>query len=52
MLNLYVFEQMSHKEIALKLNITENTSKTQLLKARNSMKKKLGMMMTKKEATG
>jgi len=51
-LNLYVFEQMSHKEIANKLNITENTSKTQLLKARNSMKKKLGMMMTKKEATG
>lgn len=51
-LNMYVFEQMSHKEIANKLNITENTSKTQLLKARNSMKKKLGMMMTKKEATG
>lgn len=38
-LNLYVFEGFSHKEIAAKLRIAENTSKTQLFKARNKLKK-------------
>lgn len=32
--NLYVFEDMSHKEIAALLGISENTSKSQLHKAR------------------
>jgi RNA polymerase sigma factor (sigma-70 family) len=32
--NLYVFEQYSHKEIADELNISENTSKSQLSRAR------------------
>ena len=32
--NLYVFEDYSHKEIAETLNISVNTSKTQLFKAR------------------
>lgn len=40
-MNLYVFEQMTHKEIANELKISENTSKTQLAKARLAMKKKL-----------
>lgn len=40
-LNLYVFEEMSHKVIAQELKISENTSKSQLSKARNAMKKKL-----------
>lgn len=44
-LNLYVFEHMSHKEIARELNITENTSKSQLSKARQFMKKQLELMM-------
>lgn len=40
-LNLFVFENYSHKEIAAQLNISENTSKTQLLKARKLLKSKL-----------
>lgn len=39
--NLYVFEGFSHKEIATELHITENTSKTQLMKARKYLQKKL-----------
>ena len=50
-LNLYVFEQLQHKDIAQRLNITENTSKSQLMKARNAMKKKVEMMI-RKEAAG
>jgi RNA polymerase sigma-70 factor (ECF subfamily) len=38
---LYVVENLSHKEIADELNISENTSKTQLLKARRFLKNKL-----------
>ncbi len=37
--NLYVVEGYSHKEIAEKLNIQENTSKSQLSKARAQLKK-------------
>lgn len=40
-LNLYVFEEYSHKEIAGMLNISENTSKTQLLKARKHLRSRL-----------
>jgi RNA polymerase sigma-70 factor (ECF subfamily) len=40
-LNLYVFEEYSHKEIAGLLNISENTSKTQLFKARKFLRNKL-----------
>lgn len=40
-LNLYVFEKMSHKEIASSLNISENTSKSQLSKARSMLRKKM-----------
>jgi len=50
-LNLFVFEQMSHKEIAKELNISENTSKSQLAKARHLMKKKLVQMLNLEEAT-
>lgn len=39
--NLYVIEGFKHYEIAEKLNITENTSKTQLMKAKNHLKKLL-----------
>ncbi len=38
--NLYVFEELSHKEIAEKLNITIGTSKSQLFKARNLLRTK------------
>lgn len=39
--NMYVFEDFSHKEIGETLNISENTSKTQLMKARRLLWKKL-----------
>ncbi len=39
--NLYVFEDYSHKEIADTLNISVNTSKTQLFKARRWLMKRV-----------
>jgi len=39
--NLYVFEKYKHREIAEMLNISVNTSKSQLSKARNYLKKVL-----------
>jgi len=38
--NLFAIEGYSHKEIAYLLNITESTSRTQFLKARNALKEK------------
>lgn len=40
-LNLYAFEGKSHKEIASLLQISENTSKSQLFKARAMLREKL-----------
>jgi len=39
--NLYILENYSHKEIALQLNISESTSKTQLKKAKAWLRKKI-----------
>ena len=39
--NLYAIEEFSHKEIADMLNVSESTSKTQLLKARKILQKKV-----------
>jgi RNA polymerase sigma factor (sigma-70 family) len=39
--NMYVIDQYSHKEIAESLKITEGTSKSQLYKAREFLKKEL-----------
>ncbi|MFH1160375.1 MAG: RNA polymerase sigma factor [bacterium] len=39
--NLYVFEGYSHKEIADKLNISKNTSKSQLSRARSYLRRLL-----------
>lgn len=39
--NLYVFEDMGHKEIASLLNISESTSKSQLHKARALLQKQI-----------
>lgn len=39
--NLYVFESMTHKEIAAELGIAEGTSKSNLSDARNILKKKI-----------
>lgn len=39
--NLYVFEEMTHKEIAEMLGISENTSKSQLHRARALLQKQI-----------
>lgn len=39
--NMYAIEGYKHKEIAKKLGISENTSKTQLAKARKALKEKI-----------
>ena len=39
--NLYVFEDYTHKEIAETTGISESTSKTQLMRARNLLQKKI-----------
>lgn len=41
--NLYVFEKKSHKEIASVLKITENTSASQLHRAKNLLVKQIGI---------
>jgi RNA polymerase sigma-70 factor (ECF subfamily) len=42
-MNMYVFEGFTHKEIAEELNISVNTSKTQLFKARKKLKEQFKM---------
>jgi len=39
--NLYFFEGMNHREIGEMLNISENTSKSQLHRARTILKEKI-----------
>jgi RNA polymerase sigma-70 factor (ECF subfamily) len=46
--NLYVFEQYGHREIAELLRCSENTSKSQLSKARALLRKKLNLMVNAK----
>ena len=48
--NLYVFESYSHKEIANTLNCSENTSKSQLSKARQWLRNKVNQLVLKQEA--
>jgi RNA polymerase sigma-70 factor (ECF subfamily) len=45
--NLYAIEGYGHKEIAAMLGITESTSKTQLLKARKALRKKIESIIEK-----
>ncbi len=42
--NMYEIDGYAHKEIADELNISVNTSKSQLLKARRHLRKKLGKL--------
>jgi len=46
--NLFVFEQYGHKEIAGLLGCSENTSKSQLSKARGLLRKKMDQLVNKK----
>ena len=43
--NLYVIEGYTHKEIGEKLNISPNTSKTQLMKAKKMMQGKVNVLV-------
>ena len=43
--NLYAIEKFTHKEIALKLNIGEGTSKSQLFKARKILQTKVNQLI-------
>ncbi len=47
-LNLFVFEEQSHAEIAKILNITESTSRSQYLRAKNYLKKNLETIYSKR----
>ena len=46
--NLYYFEKMKHKEIAVALSISEGTSKSNLNRAKSNLKKKLTALMALK----
>ncbi len=46
--NLYVFEDYGHREIAEALNCSVNTSKSQLSKARNLLRKKITSLVNSK----
>ncbi len=45
--NLYVFEKMSHKEIAKLLNISEGTSKSQFYRAKQYLRKEINKHIQK-----
>lgn len=47
--NLYVFEGYSHKEISEWLSVSESTSKTQLMKARRWLRKKISYLTLEKK---
>ena len=44
--NMFVIEDLTHKEIAKQLGITEGTSKSQLSKAKNMMREKIEFHLT------
>jgi RNA polymerase sigma-70 factor (ECF subfamily) len=44
--NMFVFENMKHKEIAELLQIDENTSRTRLVRAKKHIQKKLEALVT------
>jgi len=48
--NMYVFESYSHREIADSLGFSENTSKSQLSKARGMLRRKLNQAYLKQFA--
>lgn len=48
-LNLYVFGQLSHKEIADKLGISENTSASQYLRAKKLLARKIKEFINNRE---
>jgi len=49
--NMYVFEGFSHREIAALVNCSESTSKSQLSKARATLRKKLNNLVFEKKTS-
>jgi RNA polymerase sigma-70 factor (ECF subfamily) len=49
--NMYAIEGYSHRDIAEMLNISINTSKTQLFKARKLIRKKINIMLNRTTKT-
>jgi RNA polymerase sigma-70 factor (ECF subfamily) len=47
--NMYAIEGYSHRDIAASLEISENTSKTQLMKARRALREKLEKVIRSRE---
>ena len=47
--NMYAIEGFSHKEIAQKLDITESTSRSQLLKARKMLQRQINLQELRSE---
>ncbi|MEL1241635.1 RNA polymerase sigma factor [Flavobacterium flavipallidum] len=47
--NLYYFEKMKHKEIALALNISEGTSKSNLNRAKGNLQRRIAALMAIKK---
>ena len=50
-LNLFVFEQIPHKEIARRLGITESTSGSQYLRAKKMLARQINDYLKKQERT-
>jgi RNA polymerase sigma factor (sigma-70 family) len=48
--NLFVFEEMSHKDIGVKLGISEGTSKSNLSKARGVLRKRVTKLIAKNKS--
>jgi RNA polymerase sigma-70 factor (ECF subfamily) len=45
--NLYIFEEMSHKQIAKELGINEAASRSQFYRAKSLLKKKITAILSK-----
>lgn len=50
--NLYVFENLTHKEISEKLNISEGSSKSNLARARQILKSKVDALLKSRKSGG
>jgi RNA polymerase sigma-70 factor (ECF subfamily) len=47
--NLYIFEEMSHKQIAEELGINEAASRSQFFRAKNLLKNKISAVLSRKK---
>ncbi len=47
--NMFIFEEMSHKEIAIELGINEAASRSQFYRAKTLLQKKISAILTENE---